>query len=246
MIIGIEPVITLWGFLDMVTIENFAELVPKELLNESGSVFYSGRAAFSGHKALYILGLNPGGDPAKQKTETVGSHVSKVLNEKPDRWSEYGDESWGGAPTGRKGMQPRILHLLRKLRLEPGEVPSSNIVFVRSKGESSITDRFDDLAGKCWPLHQTVIRDLRPRVILCLGGRAGRFVKGQVRASKLVDCFVEANDRGWKSKCFINPADSGAPKVIVATHPSRAAWENPAADPSDLVATALCICSAIS
>ena len=234
------------GVADMATIENFVELVPKDLLNESGSVFYSGRAAFSDHNALYILGLNPGGDPVKQKTETVAWHVSKVLNEKADRWSEYSDESWGGAPTGRKGMQPRILHLLRKLRLEPGEVPSSNIVFVRSKGESGIMDRFDDLAKKCWPFHQAVIRDLEPRVILCLGGRAGKFVKGKVRASKLVDCFVETNDRGWKSKCFVNPADLGAPKVIVATHPSRTGWENPAADPSDLVATALGICLAIS
>lgn len=56
----------------MVTIENFAELVPKELLNESGSVFYSGRAAFSGHKALYILGLNPGGRSGKANDQNRG------------------------------------------------------------------------------------------------------------------------------------------------------------------------------
>lgn len=222
----------------MATIENFAELVPKELLNQSGSVFYSSRDAFSGHKAIYILGHNPGGDPAKQKTETVGWHVSKVLK-KPDRWSEYRDERWGGACPGRKVMQLRILHLLKKLGLEPGEVPSSNVVFVRSNRGSGITNRFDDLAEKCWTFHKAVIQDLAPRVILCLGGVAGKFVKGKVCTSKLVDCFVEKNNRGWKSECFVNPADSGAPKVIVATHPSVADWKKPATDPSDLVARAL-------
>lgn len=46
----------------------FVEIIPKDLLDKSGSVFYSGRDAFSGTKNLYLMGLNPGGSPDKLKT----------------------------------------------------------------------------------------------------------------------------------------------------------------------------------
>ena len=52
-------------------IEEFAKIIPSKLLFESGSVFYSGRQAFSRKNGLYILGLNPGGDPDKQKNEII-------------------------------------------------------------------------------------------------------------------------------------------------------------------------------
>ena len=44
-------------------IEEFAKIIPSKLLFESGSVFCSGRQAFSRKNGLYILGLNPGSDP---------------------------------------------------------------------------------------------------------------------------------------------------------------------------------------
>lgn len=44
-------------------IERFAALIPDVLRKESGSVFYSGRAAFAGSPKVYVLGANPGGDP---------------------------------------------------------------------------------------------------------------------------------------------------------------------------------------
>ena len=47
-------------------IEKLAERIPPDLLGRSGSVFYSGRAAFSSQASLYILGLNPGGNPKEQ------------------------------------------------------------------------------------------------------------------------------------------------------------------------------------
>ena len=56
---------------------------------------------------MYILGLNPGGDPIEeQANETVACHTSKVLREKPDKWSEYSNECWEGKSPGKHGMQP--------------------------------------------------------------------------------------------------------------------------------------------
>ena len=217
-------------------IEEFVKNIPPELRVKSGSVFYSGRSAFSGRKELYILGLNPGGDPIKQATETVEWHTREVLQEKPDRWSEYSDERWGGYPKGKKGMQPRILHLLRNLGLEAGDVPSSNIIFMRSRGESGLAGNLDRLAEACWPFHRAVIERIRPRVVLCFGGKAGNFVKKKTGAMKPVNRFVERNRRGWTSVSY---SGHEGLKVVVATHPGRADWTNPNADPSGLVKRAL-------
>ena len=217
-------------------IENFAKNVPPELMGKSGSVFYSGREAFSNQREpLYILGANPGGDPGKQAKETVRGHIEKVLR-KPANWSEYRDESWAGALPGTRGMQPRILHLLQRLGLDPGAVPACNVVFVRSRGLEEWADEFERLAEACWPFHEAIIDELEPRVVLCLGKDAAKFVKEKVGANEQIGEFIEANRRGWPNRAFRN----GDGLVVVrATHPSRADWTNPEADPSDLVKKAL-------
>ena len=95
-------------------IEAALDAVPTSLLSRSGSIFYSGRAAFAVPSDLYILGLNPGGDPIMQAAETIGAHRTK-FREGPPRWSAYVDERWCGAPAGTWGMQPRVQHLLAEL-----------------------------------------------------------------------------------------------------------------------------------
>ena len=217
-------------------IKDLAKNIPKELRNRSGSVFYSGRDAFSGSSKLYILGINPGGNPVDQAEETVDWHTRKVLDEKPGKWSEYGDESWEGYAPGKWGMQPRILHLFHKLHLEPGNVPSSNVIFVRSRDEQALDGDMHQLAEACWPFHQAVIEQIRPRVILCLGQTAGNFVQRNTGARDQIDEFVESNNRGWRSRSFTNHR---ALTVVVATHPGRVDWTNPDADPSGLVKRAL-------
>ena len=217
-------------------IEHFARNIPRKLRDKSGSVFYSGRMAFSGPCPLYILGLNPGGDPVIQKRETVEWHTRKVLEEKPAVWSEYTDESWDGSPPGRHGMQPRVTHLLSRLGLHPGKVPASNLIFLRSGRESGIADQIEPLTKLCWPFHQTVIKHVEPRVILCFGLTAGKQVKRKTGALVQVDKFVERNKRFWTSRTFVN---ADGLKVVVASHPSIADWTTPEADPSELVRRAL-------
>ena len=215
-------------------IEDFAKNIPLDLQYKSGMVFLSGRAAFSGLRKLYILGLNPGGNPIKQVNETVAWHTSKVLREKPNKWSEYSDESWKGKPPGKHSLQPRILHLLENLDLEPGEVPSSNVVFERSRRASDIAWR--QLAEVCWPFHRAVIRQLRPRVILCLGKKAANFVMEKTCAVDQIDCFIENNNHRLESACFTNHEGLN---VIRVTHPSWIDWTTPETDPSELVLQAL-------
>jgi len=211
-------------------------VIPAELLPFSGKVFYSGRNAFSGPASLYVLGVNPGGDPGMQQEETVAAHTDWVANTAPSDWSAYRDESWKSKPAGQHGMQPRMLHMFKVLSLNPGAVPASNLVFTRSRREGAIANDFERLAGVCWAFHRYVIENLRPRVILCLGKTAGDYVCAQVGAHERYATFTEQNERRWQSHAY--RSRSGV-KVVVATHPSIANWSSVPSDPTGLVASAL-------
>jgi hypothetical protein len=178
-----------------------------------------------------MLGLNPGGDPANKSAETIRWHTNKVLHE-ADNWSAYRDESWEGAEPGTCRMQPRILHILNALELDPGVVPASNIIFLRSRREDSLDGNLKELAEACWPFHNRVIKELNVKTVLCFGGTAGKWVRNHLNAHTIVDEFVEQNNRRWRSTYFCN--NSGI-NVVVAAHPSIADWSCPATDPSNLV-----------
>jgi hypothetical protein len=201
------------------------------ILSRSGSVFYSGRAAFSRPSSVYLLGLNPGGDPIAQSAETVAADILQFRTQ-PARWSAYADESWQGAAPGTWGMQPRVLHMLRGLGLDPREVPASNVVFVRSSNEVALRLEKAELLASCWPVHQAVIETLDVRAVICFGGTAGRWVREKLGADTKFDQFMETNARGWTSEA--HRAQNGH-TVVTVTHPGRADWRNPAADPTSLV-----------
>lgn len=216
-------------------IEEFAQLIPNELHQESGNVFYSGRDAFAAPANLYILGLNPGGDPLDPRADTIAQSIEAVLHEAPN-WSAYRDSSWAGAVPGTSGMQPRVLHLLRRVGLSPGEVPASNIIFTRSRREKDLVGNIENLKESCWPFHQAVIKQLKPKVILCFGQTSGSWVCKKLGAAQQTDEFIENNNRRWRSRSFTNQQGT---KVVVATHPSIANWASSSTDPSGLVRRAL-------
>jgi hypothetical protein len=218
------------------TMEALATLIPPRLRSRSGKVFYSGRRAFTSPSQLYVLGVNPGGDPANHDTETVGAHTSAVLSSFPEDWSAYRDESWEGFAPGSYGMAPRVLHLLAGLGLDPGSIPCSNLVFARSSREADIGDEMLSLADQCWTFHAHAIDRLKPRVVLCFGKTAGNYVRRRVGANMLTAEFIEQNNRRWRSQVFTAP---NGLKVVVATHPSVADWCAAATDPTPLVREAL-------
>ncbi len=217
-------------------LDDFAGLIPDILMNKSGSVFYSGRTAFKGLRPLYILGLNPGGDPDKQSDETVGHHTMDVMTNKPNNWSEYRDERWANKPPGQHGMQPRVLHLLNRLNLDPGEIPASNIVFLRSRQEETFEGNMLDIAEQCWPVHQAIIQRLGVRVILCFGRTAGAWIRAKTNATEIIGEFIERNNRKWSNTLYEN-----FDGLVVAdfTHPSRVDWRSPETDPSELLSEVL-------
>lgn len=208
-------------------IDRFAQLIPDELMDVPGHVFYTGETGFTGERPLYLLGLNPGGDGA----ETVRQQLQDV-KAGPADYSAYVTHTW--KPAAR--IDHNVLHLLRKLSLSPTAVPASSLVFARSDGFADIAHEFKRLADLCWPFHEAVIRELGVEVVVCFGRDATDYVRRRCGAHEEIDHFVEQNRRGWTSTTY---GGRGRLKVVGVTHPSRADWRNPAADVSDLVARAL-------
>lgn len=210
--------------------------LPGKMLRRSGSVFYTGRSTFAQQSPLYILGLNPGGSPSVQAENTIERHVQTWRDAPNEHWSAYTDESWEGRPAGTHGMQPRMIHMFSKLGLNPRNVPAANVVFVRSKDEAALQIKKDELMRASWPVHEAVLGSLGVRCVLALGTTAGRWVRQKLKADELIAEFIEGNERKWKSTA--HRAEDGR-FVVTVTHPGRADWRNPAADPSELVRSAL-------
>ena len=214
----------------VVRIEELASLIPEDLLDKPGRVFYSGRQAFESPSDLYILGLNSGGDPGKEQ-ETIGEHRERVLRHSGAGWSRYVE--------GLRPFHRRMEYLFGALGCCPGHVPASNIVFLRSKRAKEIPQTYwNELIDKCWRFHKAVIEILKVRVIVCLGKDSGEAVRRMLKCGKcVVDTFTE-NYEIRKTRSFTCRNDSGL-SVVQLTHPSYANWMAPAADPTGLVTRAM-------
>src|SRR3546814_127078 len=64
-----------------VSIDQALASLPPWLIERSGSLFYTGREAFAGRRQLYLLGLNPGGDPdlQRQRSEEPTSELQSLM-----------------------------------------------------------------------------------------------------------------------------------------------------------------------
>lgn len=202
-----------------------------DLRDRSGSVMYSGRSAFSSPSDLYVLGLNPGGSPDLQAAETIGRWMDD-WESVPAAWSVYADQAWLGHAPGTYGIQPRMLHLFKQLQRDPKTVPASNLIFARTQSEAGLGLEMRMLIEQCWPVHDAVIEALGVRFVLCLGGTVGREVRKKLNAHMLVGTCAEKNARKWR---FIAHDGEKGIRVVTLTHPARADWRNPLADPSEFV-----------
>lgn len=212
--------------------EKLHDLVPKYMYDESGKVFYSGRAAFTQSSLVYLLGFNPGGDPIEQKEDTIGKNILYALSSRENSWSAYLDECWPGAETGKSLMQINVKYLCRKLGVNPRNVPASNLIFQRARREKFLIGDRKKFIRDCWPVHQAVIDNLSVKIIICFGKSTGNYVRKTLGATMLTGSFVESNARRWKSDLYQNSAGQ---IVATLTHPGVAYWTVPATDPTELV-----------
>ena len=129
------------------------------LRHESGQVLYSGVNTLR-PGSVYLLGHNPGGQPGNTALMTVSQSLKELPTNKAN---SYLDSTW----SGRDALQRRVLWLLAGLGFHPREVAASNLCFVRSPSAAGINMR--KCADRCWPVHQEILKIVRPRLVLVYG-----------------------------------------------------------------------------
>lgn len=221
-------------------VQNILAAIPQSLRDVSGAALYTGLLSWTTSSPLYVLGINPGGDPA-DIAGTVAEQAAGVLESL--NYSAYRDEKWengrGGCyAKGRHPMQRSVLHLLHRLGLDPGKIPSSNMVYARSRQAHHIAP--DDMrawAEECWTFHAEMIERLDVRVVLCMGADVASFVRRKVGSHAEVDRFVEDRERRPRvSRTYVG----GRVTVVHAAHPSRGMdWSKESCDLAPLVSRAL-------
>ena len=194
---------------DLVT---FAKPLLASIASRSGRVLYSAASTLK-PGPIYLLGLNPGGDPA-----THHDTVSESLEELPERHlNAYLDESWAGQPVGCSRLQRRVCWLVQQLGLSVRSVCASNLIFIRS-GDSSGSG-YPQTAKLCWPVHERILRIVKPKVILVFGNSGispFRFLQAHYGATRLVS--FPSGHGNWQ--CFGFELPSGV-RVIGLPHLSR-------------------------
>jgi hypothetical protein len=187
----------------------FARRQLSPIRNKSGEVLYSGVATLR-PGLLYLLGHNPGGDPRNRRLPTIRQSVdwlpTRTLN-------SYLDATWSGRDT----LQCRVIWLLAALGLHPRHVAASNLCFVRSRDAKS--SKMREYAEICWPVHENILRIVRPRIVIAYGNSANspyEFLADKFSAGRRGD--FRSGQGTWLCRTFDVP---GHFRVVGLPHLSR-------------------------
>jgi hypothetical protein len=134
---------------------------------------------------LYVMGLNPGGDP-----DTIRTAIIDALAQ-PSGTSGYTHECWQRnctEPMGRcqhvddngRVIDRALTKHQRNYRAvvgafgkAPEEVPTANAIFARSASLALLEKQTSHNAAEwwrlCWPVHQAILREVMPVTIVTLG-----------------------------------------------------------------------------
>lgn len=161
--------------------ENFIEFCKTRLLNEGeidetplykekGCILYSGRESLEQQGGIYFMGLNPGGSADDPKAESIECNLNKVLVDEPKDFNVYWDENW--RKHGYSPLQVRVHYLLKKL-LGSEDVAKktlcTNLIFFPTRRESGLNGLKEALAEECWPVHQWLLKQRKPKAIVTFG-----------------------------------------------------------------------------
>lgn len=193
-------------------LRDFAKPLVEPIANRSGRVLYSAAETLR-PSPLYLLGLNPGGNPTVQ-TETVGESLASLPTRQENA---YLDESWKGKPNGRSVLQLRVQWLLQQLGFAIRDVCASNLIFTRSVDATD--SGYPQTASLCWPIHEQILRIVQPRLIVVFGNSdisPFQFLRNQFQPESII--YQHSGHGDWRCSGF--SAANGL-KVVGMPHLSR-------------------------
>jgi hypothetical protein len=218
------------------------QAMPFEMYTKSGGVMLSGTDALRPGLA-YIMGLNPGGDPAAE------GHERSIIDSVHDRqrFSCYRNECWQPRCEAPEGLCEHMLDgtvkpefLVRHqrnaaliadaLRLDITSVFSANAIFARSTSRATLQAQtgysMEEWWQACWPVHQHFLAEVRPRAIISLGYGTTSSAFGLLWRKAEQPTYRRLGDDnrcgGWAFDAPFELADGASirPIVVGVPHPS--------------------------
>lgn len=183
---------------------------------------------------FYLLGINPGGRSGPGMPQ-----IREALCA-PDGTNHWADQCWmcrAGEtcrhldpatgrlrPEARSKTQKRVCDLLDALGAAPPDVLSTNLAFARS-AQLRTLDGAAEWFDRCWPVHQALLRAVRPDWIVMLGyNRTFDLLWRRGTAPKKYDAVEAANApvaRHWRMTLDIGGGDTRDVRVLAVRHPSQ-------------------------
>jgi hypothetical protein len=143
-----------------------------DVLDMSGSILYSSWDTVR-RGDIYIMGLNPGGDPSEIRT-TIRNEL-ELIRSGQKRCNSYLSEDWSNTKktygVGRHPLQIHLQMLIAKLGYNLEDLCASNLIFLRSPDQRGVNLQMVDRYN-FWNVHEIIIGCLQPRVLLVFGNGA--------------------------------------------------------------------------
>lgn len=194
-----------------------AELHLEPLLGLSGEVLFSAVDTLR-EGDLYICGLNPGGSGDEPHQHTIRESLEMLPHKTSNN---YFDESWRHYPRGAHPLQRRLRWLVEQLGYDLREVCASNLIFARSPGQGG--SGYPEYAEICWPVHERILRIVRPKMLLVYGNGAKspfEFLYGRSIGPSPIDS-IWSGHHGWDCRAFQTEVAGQGVVVVGLPHLSR-------------------------
>jgi hypothetical protein len=190
------------------------------VLGRAGGILYSAAKTLRPGQ-LYIMGLNPGGNPENSQPHNIG----KSLDQLPQRTcNAYIDEAWDSRARqlekGQAPLQRRIAFLAQSFGCALEDVCATNLIFMQTRSARDLD--FNRDAERCWPVHEMMLAMVRPKLILAFGNSAispyGYLRKMHSSAS---ETKIPAGHGSWECKSFTTQIAGAQASVVGFPHLSR-------------------------
>jgi hypothetical protein len=189
-----------------------------DIIDNSGAVLYSAWETVRPGE-MYIMGLNPGGDP-----EIIRDSIRGELNSIKTGMRSCNAylEPW--RPNSRTPLQVHMINLIECINRNIEEICASNLVFLRSRNQSGVSFNLADL---CWPVHQYIIRIIQPKYLLVFGNGAlspYSFLRKkhfQFYNYMPKEDVIDSGHGVWKCRAFQTTIEDSKMTVVGLPHLSR-------------------------
>jgi hypothetical protein len=194
------------------TVYKALQTLPQEMQNASSRFLYSSGATLAPGR-YYLLGYNPGGDPAAINQP----FQNEMLTWEDNTANAYLDEKWRrGEREGEAPYQRNVQALCRAVGADVREVCATNWFFVRSPSATLLKGYTPETF---FPVHNAIMEIVQPKVVFAVGLNTYRIVKKFFRFEQV--CSFPSGHGSWPCLVAQRQYQQMPQKLIGFPHFSR-------------------------